>query len=268
MEQRNNPPKDVVKVGPSWLGQVSDDDSIAPLEQYKVLPLFKVIQAMTDESLKDRFKEGSIIVRPGDQLIAEKGEPFYFVPCFMFTEFCKWASIKDKESPAVLERTFDDKNDVAIRSRSPEKRKEPYPDGSDRSYRYVEHLNFPGVVYGNHPLSGQEVVLGFSRGEFFTGQSFCTSIQMRKVGGQVVPLWGQIWQLSANVRKRKGYSWYGIDFANPDGEMQSPYIENEEVESFQKAFQELKEQFQKNKLRAEYDREGDVEEMTEASAEM
>lgn len=256
-----------IKGDPNWLSHyVEKDTSLAGMDEYRVLPRMKVIQSMSDQVLKKQFGEGSIIVRPGDVRLWKDGdEPFLFVPLFFCVEFAKWADLKDKTSGMIVERSYDPTSEIAKKSRNRDQRFEPYDPaqtGKDAyNYRYVEHLRFYGLIYGEHPLKGQYVALSFERGEFNAGRNFISAVKMRKVritaeDGTAtmvpVPLWSQVWGLRGAFRDRGDKKWYGIDFVIPDESIIDPALSEE----FLNAHTEMKELFNKQRLIVD-DRETD-----------
>lgn len=250
MSKRNDDPKELVKVGgaPDWLTEYTGDadNSIDDLAEYRILSRLKVVQSMSAEELKEEFGEGTIIIAPGNVLVARKREPVLFVPVFFFTEFCFWGDRKDKVGPTIRDRSFDKAGDIARRARDPEKREEEYEGGFVG--RYVEHLNFAGFIYTeDHAQKGTPCVLSFSRGEFGTGRNFINAVTLRKVGGQTAPLWSQVWSLQTNFRDQGDKKWWGIDVYNPP-EGVSPFIRKEEVEFFRQEHFSCKEDFERSKL--------------------
>lgn len=263
--------KRVGGVDPALLMKYTEtDNSLASLMEYRILPRTKVIQGLSDQSLKDKFGEGAAIVRPGDALIAKKGETFLFVPQFFFAEFAKWADRRDKESKMVLERSFDPTSDIAKNARDEHKRFELYKgqekkkEGDQFKYRYVEHLRFPGVIYGDHVLAGTPTVISFERGEFIQGKSFISAIALRRQivdlpdnGGKKpipVPLWAQVWALTPALRDKNGNKWFGLDYKNPsdvEGKEYDNVIRDEDFPVFQAENQSLLEIHKANKLRVE-----------------
>ena len=165
------------KVNPSWLAKAAvDDTSLAGMDEYRILPQFKIVQPTTEQAMKKEFGEGTILVMPGNAVAWSDGnEPFDFVPQFFFVSFEKWSDLDDSDSPMVVDQTFDPSSTIARKSRSKEERFEPYPEGSF-TYRYVERLRFPGVIHGDHILAGTAVVLSFERGEFWQGKNFISAI--------------------------------------------------------------------------------------------
>lgn len=240
---RTNEPQEVVKVeAPSWLPAKSaePDSSLETMQEYRILPRIKVIQATSHQDLIDDFGIGTAILSPGNAQLADKNEQFLFVPVFFFVEFCLWSDLKDKSTPSILERTYDKTSELARRSKDKKLREQIYEGGTAEKpfkRRYVEHLNFAGFVYGEHPLEGTGVVAGFSRGEYYTGTGFINSIQMRRIGGIQVPLWAQVWKFGAAYRNPSDdQKWWGLDVKNPE----VPYITDEEGEFYKAQHEELK----------------------------
>lgn len=245
---RNDEPTEMTHVGgaPNWLTDYQqEDDSINDMTEYRVLSRLKIVQSMSAEELKDNFGEGSIIIAPGNVLVAKKKEPVLFVPVFFFTEFCLWGDRDDPSGPTIRDRSFDKGGDLAARARDPERREEEYEGGFIG--RYVEHLNFCGFLVGGHEQTGTPLVLGFSRGEFGTGRTFINSITLRKVGGKTAPLWSQVWQLQTGFREQGSKKWWGIDASQPD-EGVSPFIEQDQIEFFLGEHTSCKEDFEKSRI--------------------
>lgn len=256
-------------VDPSYLAHyVEDDHSLEGMEEYRILPRLKIIQSMTDSGLKEAFGEGSVIIRPGDTLVWDKDmPPFSLVPQFFWVEFCKWADRRDVESNPVVEKTQDPTSIVAKKARDPEAREEPYEGEGNKKkpkcYRYVEHLNFACVVYGDHPLSGTPVTISFNRGEFGQGRNFISAVRMRRTtieteeGNQSiqVPLWAQVWDFSVGFRDRGEKKWYGFDFTPADPPLVSP----EDAAEMREAHEALRELNEKQKLGVDYVDEDEVE---------
>jgi hypothetical protein len=246
----------IVTVGSSsLLARIAKEDkSLVKLGEYVILPRLKKIQQMTDTALKEQFGEGSVILAPGNAMVVSKAESFQVVPLFFYTEFCKWKDRKDAESNMILERSFDPDSDVARKARSEKGRYEVYaedvgkPAEKQKKYRYVEHLVFPSVIYGDHPLAKTECILSFEKGEFSNGRNFSTAIKMRKieVEGRPVacPLWAQVWTLQPALRTRGENKWYGFDF----GPGLTPVILEEEQEEFMKRHMEVAELFEQKLL--------------------
>ena len=264
----------VVKVGgdaPSFLQEfVGDaDKSLAGMKEYRVLPRAKLIQGMTDATLKEEFGEGAVIMSPGRALVAGARTPFLFAPLFFFTEFCKWRDRRDKSGSVIVARSADKAGEVAARARNAEQRFEEYAGGPAKEpfkYRYVEHLNFAGLVYDpDHFQNASPITVGFSRGEFFTGKNFVSAIMLRKVGGIPAPLWSQVWQLQSNTRTRADNTWWGIDFQNPE----RPWITEEQAPFMRGMHEELRNLYAQERLTVDASEADDDESATvDLNAEM
>lgn len=253
----------VQKVEPTFLTQYLDEDtSTDALNEYRVLTRVKVLQALSDTELKEEFGEGGVILSPGNALVAPKGEAFEFVPLFFFAEFCLWSDRDDPGTPAILERSFDPSSEICKKARDPNSRVEAYGDNDQFERRYVEHLNFAGVIYGEHPLANTPCVLSFSRGEFGQGSNFISAIKLRKVAGRQAPIWSQVWSFSSAFRdlgpKKR---WFGLDFASPG----QPYIDEKDAEDFHNLYLGLKEDHEKARLVVDHSEGEDTAEPVDTS---
>ena len=264
---RNKPGDEVVKVGgPAYLEAYAENDtSLDGLKQYRILPRITIVQGSSAAPLKDEYGEGGVILRPENSVVAEKGKPFLIVPLFFWAEWCVWSDINDKASPCILERTFDAQSEIAQRANNPKRRFEDYDGSADPNKpwqkRWIEHLTFACVVYGDHPLRGTSAVLSYEKGEHGKGCGFISAIANRKVGAKDAPLWSQVWELKSARRERGGWNWMGFDHFAPE----NPFILEDEVETFQKLHTELKEKFAARELGAH--REHDTSERPEDSGD-
>lgn len=254
---------DIVKVDPTFLTEyIEDDHSLDSLKQYKSLPRLKVIQSMSTE-LKNQFGEGSVIVRPGDAMVAELGQPFCLVPLFHFTQFIKWRDLKDKDGPAVVETSFDPMSDLGQRAQDPDLRRKMYDGDEDakkpRFFRFVEHIRFASVIYGDHELAGSHVVLSFEKGDYWHGRNFVEAIKLRRATVQKgdkkqlvqVPLWSQVWQFTPEVFNGKEGDWVRLRYEAPTEV--DPIIDPQYAEQFRSAFLEYKDFFEAERLRVDAD---------------
>lgn len=279
----------IKKVEPNFLVQHQEDVGMAGMEEYRILARAKIIQGMTKQELKEKFGEGTAIIRPGDVVMCKptkSGEQqtpehsFLFVPLFFFAEYAKWGDLRDTDGPMIVERSFDPTSRLKELADDPDQRFELYPGEEGREkpkqYRYVHHLRFAGVIYGDHPASGAPVVVSFERGEYFNGTNFISAVRMRKRKVQVdgedvlmkVPLWAQVWKFSTSHRPRKeGGGWFGFNFSAPDEDESDSVIQNSESEEMAKMHQEFVELHEKNRLRVKDDDRGDDEATDPAEAD-
>lgn len=242
---RSELPAEVKNVGgslPAYLAS-EKDGSLDTMAQHRVLPRLKILQAMSSPDLRKEFGEGAVLVQPGNMFVGGPDQPFLFVPLFFFEEYCKWSDLNDSGSPTIMQRSFDPSSDIAAKAKNPDLRVEDYGDPKQKfQARYVQHLNFAGIVYkaeGNSDMI--PVVMSFSRGEFSTGRNFCTSCFMRKG-----PLWSQVWQVGTTERHKDKYQWMGFKIDAPTDS--PPFIKEEEVSLFRSMYQELEELHKKAML--------------------
>lgn len=245
---------------PNFLAKYVDQDtSLDALKGYRVVPRLKVIQPTTSDDLRSTFGLGSVVIRPGDVLVCRANEDpkvFSFVPLFFFAEFCKWRDLKQAgQGSNVLERSFDPTSIVAKKSRNSKTRFELYeghenrPEREQCKYRYVEHLRFIGVIYGEHELTGVPVTLSFERGEYGQGTNFISAISLRRMRVDNVPkpmpLWSQVWDFSMIYHNPDPMKkWYGFKFEPAEPST----IEEGDAEFMFGQHKELKELYEKQRL--------------------
>lgn len=247
--------KKVQGVDPNFLSKYADADSgLDALKEHRVVPRIKLIQPTSDMKLKTDFGEGTAIVRPGDTMVCKyETDPsfFHFVPLFFFVEWAKWADLKDKSGPMILDRSFDPTSVVAKKAKNYDTMFEVYKGQEEKAdkdkwnYRNVEHLRFIGVLYGDHPLVGIPITLSFERGEWKQGKNFISAIMLQRQmiddESTQVKLWAQVWELRPQFRDRGDKRWYGFDFAPADPSIIQP-DEADTMLTMHKEFAELFEQ--------------------------
>jgi hypothetical protein len=257
--------------GSSALARLAHEDkSLSGMEKYVFISRLKLIQGTTEGALKDRFGEGSLIIRPGDGLVARKNDIVRMIPIHFHTEYCKWADRRDKESKMIVERSYSPMSEIAKRAQDANKRFELYPDQEKKKekdqwkYRYVEHLNFVFTIFGEHDFKGQEVAFSFSRGEFTQGRKYISALKLRRseVDGQRIqtPLWAQVWDFMPKYREVQENKWYGLDFAPAD----NPTLPEEFCEAFYARHVELSRAHEERRLQLGEDEGDSVEDPSAA----
>jgi hypothetical protein len=248
------------KVSPSFLtAYMEDDKSTDSLRQYRVLPRLKVIQGQTKSELRDLAGLGAVLLSPGNGVVTSADEAFSFVPLYQYTEFIQWRDVRDKSGDAIVERSMNPHSDIAKQCRDEDLREQEYDGGTKKDpwvFRFTEHINFVGVIYGDHELAGTPCGMSFSRGEFMQGRSFCSAIMMRKYQGKQVPLWSTVWRMSVSERHRNGYDWFGFDFINPE----NPYILPEEADGMLELHLQFKELFESGLAGLDLDNDIEIDE--------
>lgn len=239
-----------VNVNPDYLTKYREDKSLDEMDQYRELPRANIVQGMTAQALKDAHGEGSLIVQPGGGLLIKKDQKFLFVPVLFFAEYLLWSDREDKDSPNVLQRSYDPLGEIAKKAANIETRYEVYdghenrPESDQWRRRYVQHFRFVGIVYDpTHPLHNLPFTLSFERGENYQGLNFIAAIKMRKhpIGDEQVqiPLFAQVWEIGVGFRDRGTKKWWGLEFSIPEpGLVHQDHIA--ELESLHKDMKELK----------------------------
>ena len=268
--KRNDTPVEVAKVGPAMPAYLAKfqgtDTSLLALEEHRIVPRLKIVQAMSNTELKKEFGEGAVVVWPDRSLLArydsKDPDSFLLNPLFFFNEFAKWSDPQDSKSPPIVDRTFDKTTELARRCRSAAAdRIEPYEGGK---YRFTEHLNFVCRIRGGGDLADIAVVLQFRAGEFQTGRNLIGAMFNRKA-----PMWSQIWEFYPVFRERGAKKWYGLDFRVA----QTPFIGEDEVEKAQEAFESFKLLHEKKVLGVDHsdateERVADLDEVMGSSAKV
>jgi hypothetical protein len=257
MSNRNEDSKDITTVGdelPNFMLQLmeSGDDGFGDdIKEYIKYPDLKIIQKTTKEDLIELHGIGSCILIPGGTLIATKGEHFDVIPIFRHTEFCLHSSIKDEQSPMILERSYDPNSELAMRARDKDKRKESYPDNDQWFYQWVEHLNFACLISNGKDLDLTPVNISFNKGEFFQGKTMLNAMYQRKLKGNRVPMYLQRLSFTPAFRDISvDQKWWGMDFAFAEESL----ILDPELGAFCDAqHNELKKAFKEKRLVVDYD---------------
>ena len=256
---------------PDYLKNVEGDKSLDSIKQYVRPPRVKVVQAMTDEKIKELFGVGDVVLLPDNIGILkaardERGNvlvgqtiPFVFTPLFFFTEFCLWNPLEMKgKLPAIRERTFDHNSKIAIRARDFHNRKMPCPEDPAHDCIFCEHLNFIIKIQGHD----EPAILTFSRGEFKAGQNFAALIKMRGV-----PLYANIFAANLAHRKNDKGNWYGLDISNPNLDDTSPYVGEELFKQYQQFFEKYMKDFEEKLIEVNYEDDViDVPSVSEAAS--
>ncbi len=247
------------KVGAqAWLTQHAEEDrSLEALKQYRVVPVLRLIQGLSNKELKAQHGEGATLLMPGAQPFAGPEVFVDVVPLFMFTEFRKYSDRKDTESPMIPERSHDPRSGLAELARDADKRKEVYegdekkPADKQRFWRYTEALCFLCTVYAKgHPQRGTVFTMEFMKGSFWAGKNFSSGCLSRKIEGSNVPLYYQVWQIGSGVTSnRDGDEYWILNFRNPDGSEDHPlYVEEAEAAAYQQMHKELQDDYDNAKI--------------------
>lgn len=274
---------EIVKVSgvdPAILAKYGEINTFKGMEEYVILSYMKMVQPTSDSVIKDRFGEGTLILRPGDAVITrsakstehlEDAREFEFNPHFFWVQYDHYSDLKDTDSRVILETTFDSKHTIAVKARDPEQRNEIYPGHESKKkpwqYRFVESLNFVGEICGDHELAGTACVLRFQRGEYGVGKGFISATTQRRMsipGPEGLedpvrvncPLFAQRWTFTPGWREPDAEKkWWGLDYIAAS----QPQIDDDDFERCGEAHLEYKRLHEADILRIDSTENGDAE---------
>jgi len=271
MAKKNEPSKAIEKVKPAlptvqgvelpeWLAQ-EEVVGVEDLSKHIVPARIKVVQKQSKQELLDLFMPGDVIAVPLMAVIAEgerdaKGRPveggearFNIIPVFFYAEYCTW---NDREKcpndPAILYRTLDPKDPVAIKARNQRTRIENHPSVADAKVEHAEHLNFV-VVLDDHPLGmDQQFILSFMRGSHQQGTNFAARIKARKA-----PIFGCRFEAKVMLKKNMKGEWFVLDCDNPSDER--PWVDKDTYEALKMVHEQYQQYYNDNLIRVNYEDE-------------
>lgn len=223
----------------------------------KVRPSFvKIVQKQSNDEMIDLFGTGSIILSPDMELVCRADELATFVPLFYYVEYCKWAPLALKgQEPMIVERTFDPKHPVAIRSQSPATWKEDHPShpGNPKyQYHYREHLNFIIKLTDEEHLHREPVLLSFSKTNYSVGQRLAKLVLQRRAS-----IFAGKYDLGVRVRESAENAWRVYTIDNSQGG--SWVSDKAEYDSYAAAHEYYKELQKSRDLDVSYDDESDIQ---------
>lgn len=195
---------------PAFMREVDIAEVNELMAQYVRPPRIKIVQGQARPPISEMFSAGDVIFVPTNVLVAEKEKPFIFVPLFFYPEWLVFNPLGAETT--IRDRSLDPTSDIAIKSRLPETRKEPWPENPNpdpkkpKYVSYREHLNFICALEDAGELTGVQFAVSFSQSEHKTGMTLSSSIKMRGV-----PMFGTRWQAKTSLRTNSEGNWYGLD---------------------------------------------------------
>lgn len=250
---------EIQQVGPSnfpaFVKRGSEALGAENLGQYAQPPLLKIVQTQSDRTLREKFGEGTTILRPQDSVVATLGQPFYVVPVFQYAEWITWAPMKMKgQVPAILDRSFSATSVIARKAANKDTREEvgyvfngqklPHP------VKHLEHITFIMALY-SHELGSVAAVLSYKSGEYVRGKKFASLLKARNCD-----IFACVFEATASLRTGNGNEWYGWDIVNPSPNEYGigPYITDEKLyNECKRQYEDFKAAHAKGLLRVEHD---------------
>jgi len=261
---------------PDFLARSEGDGNLREMKQYVILPRLKVVQALSREPFRPRFNEGDVVATPVMIPVSEGSKPgdvlFHLVPILFYPEWISW-NPRNAGLPAIKERSYDPRSQIAIKARNADTRREPIPgrvDGNNQPLmvRHLEHLNFVFDLCSpaEHELAGMPLTMSFASGEHQAGSRFSTLISTRKAKWS----FGCVFACKLAQRTNEKGRWMGLDIDNPEPASGiSPWVtDNAKFDQYMAAYREYKEVYDDRRLQVNMDDLEDPEvEVTGAAAE-
>lgn len=220
---------------------------VSDIKNFVRPPRMKIVQFIKGDAY-DKFDPGTVLVVPQ---IQEIKMPFLFTPLFFFPEWCVWNPLEMKgQLPVIRERSLDPAGELANKSRDKSTRSWPCPENDDYKCVVSEHLTLIVMIHGDTPVQNVPVVLNFLRGEYGTGTSLLSMIQLRQQS-----IYSCVFE--ANVDKKKPRTnakgkWFGFDFTNPTEV--SPWVDDNAVHLVYKGIHEsLALSHSRNEIKVDHD---------------
>jgi hypothetical protein len=215
---------------PAYLAEYKSEGTDL-VEGFILIPRIKIIQGMTDSTLRKKTGEGAAVLMPAEEVLAQQGDTFTFTTLFFWVDWTEVSDLNDQDSPIIMSRTFDPNSDLARRAQSPDPdiRAQKYGPNDKFTARATENLRFAVMV--DTPDGVQPALLTFTRGERTrTGKKLCTLIKMRRA-----PIWSQVFEATPAEHSNGQHSWFGLDIS-PAG-----FIAEEQVAEFRDQFERFQE---------------------------
>ncbi len=253
MSDRNSEPSAIQHVGPNetpdWLAAyTAEDTSHDDFAEHLILPRLQVVQGLSAEESKELVGEGGCVILPGNTAVCERGGGFQFVPLYFWSDFKTWSDRQDANSPGLLGQSLSRTSEIARKAKDPDLREEDYGGGFVMSHQ--EHLNFAGIIYGDHPLAMSPCVISYTKGEHRKGEALVSSISLRRMDGKRIPYYLQVWEMRTALRERGGNKWWGLDAYSP---AEGPLVVAEaDARGCHEEYTRLKAQHDRDKLQTNY----------------
>lgn len=245
----------LAKDRPQWLAEKgSEMKGVAELQQVVRPSFVKMVQKMSNEELTERFGVGALVLTPEMVLLTRGGEenpPVAFCPILFYIEYCKWAPITLKGSePMIVDRTFDPKHPVALKTQSSATWSEPHPKHPNDpkfNYRYCQHLNYIIKLTDEQFISTDPVLVSFVKTSFGAGARLGKLIMSRKAD----IFTGQYTLSTRDKENAQGKFKVMVAENHPT----EPWIGGEMYDELAKMHDEIRDALEKRRLETQYDDE-------------
>lgn len=184
-----------------------DQAGLDTVSENLALNRLKVVQGQSAPELKKQFGEGSVIIVPTNEKVADPEEPFLITPIIHWVSFEKWSDFRDQQSSTIVEQTMNRDSELARRAENPKLRTEDY--GDDYKYSYVKSLNYI-IELRSGSMQGEHCIVSWSKGDFQLGRNLNSMLKRRGTA-----IFNNQVELRSVDRQSDQYNWHGLNPSDP-----------------------------------------------------
>ena len=213
-----------VGAAPAHLAKAEGEERLgtAMASKYQTINRISIVQSQSGKQRRDMFGLGAFAMLPDGVLVAEPDTPFIGIPLLFWPTWEKWSDYNDKASPTVIETSLDEFSDIAVRSKAPSTRQEPY--GNGFNYSYIESLNIL-VMIDSGPAQGEVAVMSFAKSDHYAGKQIAKIIERSDTD-----IFARRIEFGTIDKTDGSNDWYGIALNNPSEEDGGVWIKPEQIE--------------------------------------
>jgi hypothetical protein len=188
---------------------------------YQSRQTLKIVQPTSQIELVDEFGVGSVITKPGEILVATKGEDFTATTLGFFPSAQKCGDYNDGAQDGKFEEVFDPAHPYFARAEDRNRRFESYGPNGEFRREYLVALNYALFIRRGN-LDGELVRLTYSRGSAQTGRNL--NAQIKRRGSDGISVYGNTFKFHTSIETKGGNSWFTLNH-----ELIPDWAETEEV---------------------------------------
>jgi len=223
------------QAAPAYLANAGKEGLEDQLPVSQPTPRIKVVQAQSAKELREEFAVGTMLLQPDNVVIAPPRAKVVATPLLRWLSWQHQRDRKDQSGFWILEETLEPASRIAIKAKTFETRTEPYGDGSEMTYKFVECINFL-VLIEDGECAGSPAVLTFSKGGHKYGANLERYLQRRNI-----PIYGNRLELwTDEVVNKNDDAWEQVLFGAP----KSPFVPEGDVERLKALHLEFKQMYE------------------------
>jgi hypothetical protein len=216
-------------------------EGLESVSRYRSRQTLKIVQPTSQIELVDTFGVGSVITKPGEILVAKKGEKFTATTLGFSPSAQRCADYNDKALEDKFEEVFDPAHPYFARAQDRNRRFEPYGTNGEYKREYVLALNYALLIRGGN-REDELVSLTYSRGSAQIGRNLNGQIKRR--GRDGISLFGNTFKFHTSIETNGGNSWFTLnhelipDWAEPEARYAELREMHKEIEAGWQALRE------------------------------